>query len=244
MTKKELATTSETLPENFTEEEALQAWRQKALTPLPKTNYIYLDNDMESETFGTTFAVSYDKEGAEAKVEVVAGEEFFPIIARVKISSKEFVKVGDKMKPEYYSKEHGQFEDIQLFDINDEVVFEGPYKEAKKQFTNIKYQLNLYVYMNETVYRWKVSGKTLGTWITIQNQINKISMPRTVKMIGTTKDSMGAIKYFYNEFEVSGEFDTAKAWQLVTELENALSFEKDVSEVADEVVEEVTTIEA
>jgi len=233
---------------SLSEEEQLQEWKKRHVTSRTRFNSIYIDNsklDSEGESnksFGSIYSKRYD--GDEEIVEKLPeGFSFFPIITRVQIECRNYeTDANGKKYPAYICKEVDQFADIEVVDfVTKEVVFTGPYKEAKEPY-GLKYKVAIYAYYNDHIYRWLISGKdTLGSWFGINNQMNEDGRPLEVILKSITPQNHGSIYWNDLAFELGKPFDVKLALELDDSLREQFSSTKTE---AIEAPEEVETDEA
>jgi len=224
---KEVAVTGQFVDLESLDDAQLQAlWQKKNTTARSRFNTIILNNsklDSEgemNEAFGSITAKHYD--GDEVTEEAMpVGCSFFPVKTRVQIECRNYVTdANGKKYPQYICKEVDKFQDIQVVDYaTKEVVFSGPYKQAKETY-DLKYKLAIYAFYNDNLYRWAIGGKeTLGSWFAISNQINDIGRPHSVVIKSVNPQNNGGI--FWNDlnFELGEEFSIKKALELDGELD-------------------------
>lgn len=190
---KELTVLEEMDISSMSEGEILKFWqRSRNVTPKSKVNTIFIDNvklldsgDV-SPTFGQIFGVVYEKgeDGTieEKKVEIPIGAEFFPIVARVKVSGRDWYEDEEgNQRPEYDCQEVEMQQDIEVYSNKEKkVVYVGQYKDVKDKY-KLKWQVVLYVEYNGNVYRWKLNcGATLTNWFNVDREISNANTPHTV----------------------------------------------------------------
>jgi hypothetical protein len=172
-------------------------------------------------SFGKLTAISYDGENELMEVVDIKTAEFFPILFRVQIRCKDYDEFPDGKKARYWCNETDEGEDIVLKNTANETVYEGPYKEAKERF-NLQYLSAIYVWYNEKIYRWKISGASFDTWFTVKKIVGG-NRPLTFKIKAINPQQNGTV--WYNEiiFEVGKEFPIQKAIELTKTVNATLS---------------------
>jgi hypothetical protein len=223
----EVATTNQFVDLDSLDDAQLQAlWQKKNTTQRSNFNSITLDNSKldsegeKNESFGSITAKRYDGDDVvEEKLSI--GSSFYPVKTRVQIECRNYVTDSNGKKyPQFICKEVGKFEDIEVVDYaTKEVVFRGPYKQAKEAY-DLKYKLAVYAYYNDYLYRWVLGGKeTLGSWFSIGNQINDAGRPHSVILKNIVPQNNANIFWNDLDFELSEEFSIKKALELESELE-------------------------
>ncbi|HEC64938.1 hypothetical protein LCGC14_1269260 [marine sediment metagenome] len=213
------------------EDEALKEWKKSNSPQSAKYNQIKLDNiKFNSETekknpnFGKIFAYNYDGD-EEVVEEMKIGDSFFPVLTRVQISCRDYVKSPDSKREgaKYWCRETDSGEDIELFDMSGDTVFAGRYKDAKEEY-NLKYQVVIYALFNEKMYRWKVGGESLSAWFDVVNQITDLGFPHSVKIENVVAQKNKAGIHWNNiYFEVDEKFELKRYMELKKKIEDALN---------------------
>lgn len=206
------------------EEDAIAIWKSAFSGGKNTIPMIYLDNtklDKEgekNENFGKIYAVK-----DETKEELVVGDSFLPVMRRVQVGCRDFIEVGNKKKAEYWCRETNVGENIELRDVNDEIVYQGSYKDAKEKY-NLRYKEVIYAYWNSNIYRWKISGqKTLGSWFAVVNEQDKIGCPHYIKIKTIEPESNNGIFWNNLYFELGEKADLAEWSTLYKKLSEALN---------------------
>lgn len=229
------------------EQAAEEAWRNQFSAPQQgRFNTITLVNkkfdaetDDKNPDFGKIFAVSYDEGGNEEKTEVKEGDSFFPVVVRDQITCKNYVddpkKTGPSGKPikkaEYWCREVEQGQDIELMNADGEVVYTGPYRDAKEKY-NLKYKKSLYVRFGDKFYRWKIGGKdTLSSWFGISNEISRGTEPREIVVKKIHAQSNNGIFWNDIEFGVGEKVKASDVMSWMKEVRDALEvYYKDIEQ--------------
>lgn len=194
------------------EKDLLAEYNKMRNTNANRTNQILLINKLNIEgedgkpiinpDFGKLFAVSYDKDGEETREVINFQEaEFFPAKIRVQVMCKD---VDAKNKALYWCRESDEFEEIELFDQDGKVVYQGDYKGAKDQF-NLSMKSVCYTIYQGKAYRWRITGASFDTWFKVKNLILKAARPTTFKVASITAQKNGSVDYNEMEFVVGKE---------------------------------------
>lgn len=221
---------SKEMTKKTSEEDALAQWRQQNSKSSGSFNYIKLVNqkfdpktEKKNPNYGKIFAHSF-VDGEEHIEEIQVGDEFYPAHYRMQISCRDYEKdpQSDKQRAKYWCREVNMGEDIELMDADGNVVFNGQYKDAKEEY-NLKYQVAIYAWYKEKLYRWKVGGGSLSSWFAVNTLMRDTGYPHSVKIGSITEKKNNAISWNDIDFELGDKFDVMTAVNLRNTVDDILS---------------------
>ncbi len=192
-----------------------------------RTNYIQLVNQPLDEDgnknpdYGKLFAVHFDEAGDEIREEIdIEAAEFFLVKVRKQIVCKD--------QDSYWCREADLFDLITVFDENDNKVAVGEYRDLKEQY-NLKFTHAAYVWYNDRLYRWKITGAHFSqshpdtNWFTLKSKIDRTKRPHTFRVTHLTDEKSGSIHFKSMHFEMGKEYPLKDAVKIAHELDKGLA---------------------